>query len=89
VVSGPEGAQVSVTRPDDRTWELSAHRWAPTDLEGHRHHHEVRRRSTAVMHLDHAQCGLGNASCGPGVLPAYLLAVRPTTFTFAITPMSP
>ena len=89
VVSGPAGAQLSVTRPDDRTWELSAHRWAPTDLEGHRHHHEVRRRSTAVLHLDHAQCGLGNASCGPGVLPAHLLAVRPTTFTFAIAPMAP
>ena len=41
VVSGRAEAELSVTRSDDRTWDLSAHRWAPTDLEGHRHLHEV------------------------------------------------
>ena len=32
------------------------------------------------VNLDHAQQGIGSASCGPGVLPAYRLDPAPVTF---------
>jgi beta-galactosidase len=39
------------------------------------------------VNIDHAQNGLGSASCGPGVLPAYRLAARPTTFSLRLSPL--
>jgi hypothetical protein len=40
-------------------------------------------RDEIVLILDHAQNGLGSASCGPGVLPQYKL--HPAEFDFAVT----
>jgi hypothetical protein len=42
-----------------------------------------------VLHLDHRQCGLGNASCGPGVLDRYLLPPQPYRFTVTLVPRVP
>lgn len=87
VAKGPAGALLSAIRPDGGLLEISAHRWRPQDLAGLGHVHQIRRRSTTILHLDHVQCGLGNASCGPGVLPAYLVPPGPTTFTIALGPV--
>ena len=87
VAKGPAGALLSAIRLDAGLLEVSAHRWSATDLSGLGHMHQVRRRATAVVHLDHAQCGRGNASCGPGVLPAYFVLPVPTTFTIALGPI--
>ena len=39
------------------------------------------------LNLDYAQNGLGSASCGPGVLPAYRLSAVPATFTVVFRPV--
>jgi beta-galactosidase/beta-glucuronidase len=40
------------------------------------------------LYLDHAQCGLGSQSCGPGPLEAYLLKPAETTFTVRLRPLT-
>lgn len=53
--------------------EVSAHHYSTADLTAADHTFELQRRPEVYLYLDAAQCGLGSASCGPGVLPAYLL----------------
>jgi len=62
--------------------DFSAHRFTTADLERARHPHELALRPTITLHLDYRQNGLGSASCGPGVLPAYEL--RPEPFRFSL-----
>jgi hypothetical protein len=38
------------------------------------------QRDRIWAYLDHAQLGIGTASCGPGVLPKHRLEAVPTTF---------
>jgi beta-galactosidase len=67
----------------DPTFELTVRRWTSEDLDAARHTHELRPRDRVYVNLDVAQHGLGTASCGPGVLPAYEL--RPDrTYAFAL-----
>jgi beta-galactosidase len=46
------------------------------DLDGAKHPNEVRPRPEVVLSLDARQCGLGNSSCGPGVLQRYAVPVQ-------------
>lgn len=62
-------------------FDFSAHWQTPEDFEKARHRHELPRRPFVTLNLDHAQAGIGSASCGPGVLDPYKL--RPGEFTFA------
>ncbi len=63
------------------TFELTARRWTSEQLDDARHPTDLRPSADRIfVNLDHAEHGLGSASCGPGVLPAYRLAARPTTF---------
>ena len=39
------------------------------------------------INLDRAQQGIGSASCGPGVLPAYRLDPAPVTFSVLLDPL--
>ena len=52
---------------------VSAHHFSTQDLDKARHTYELERRDDITLNLDYAQSGLGNGSCGPGVLPQYLL----------------
>jgi len=54
------------------------------DLTAAEHIHELRRlrREEVVLNVDHRQGGLGNGSCGPGVLPQYQLT--PGEFRFQV-----
>ena len=45
------------------------------DLAAVRHQYELRPRREVILSLDARQSGLGNSSCGPGVLERY--AVMP------------
>jgi beta-galactosidase/evolved beta-galactosidase subunit alpha len=64
------------------TLAFSAHWHTPMDFEDAKHPHELVRRPFITLNLDHAQTGIGSASCGPGVLDAYQL--RPGAFDFAM-----
>lgn len=85
----PDGAFLSALAADGSRLEVSAHHLGAEDLTGRGHLHELRPRETVVLHLDHRQCGLGNASCGPGVLERYLLPPQPYRFTVTLVPRVP
>ena len=53
-----------------------------------RHTYEFKSCTTAVVSLDAATRGLGNASCGPEVMDKYELKAENTAFRFFIMPLS-
>ncbi len=58
-------------------------RWFSTEnIEKARHTYDLVRTPFITLNLDHAQNGIGSASCGPGVLPQYEL--KPEEFRFAV-----
>jgi hypothetical protein len=63
------GLLVAGTEP----FQASVHHYSAEALAKARHTYELEREETITLNIDHAQCGLGNGSCGPGVLPQYLL----------------
>ena len=81
-----DGAGWRITALDELL-NLSAHHYTVADLTAAQHMHELPRRDEITVHLDHAQCGLGNASCGPGVLPQYILPPQPYQFSLRLTPL--
>ncbi|MFH1006033.1 MAG: glycoside hydrolase family 2 TIM barrel-domain containing protein [Candidatus Latescibacterota bacterium] len=68
---------------------VSAHPFTARDLTEARHTHELKRRDIITLNLDYAQSGLGNGSCGPGVLPKYLLAPREVFYSLRFRPLWP
>ena len=65
----------------DALLNLSAHHFSAEDLTHAMHTYELIPRPEITLNVDVAQCGLGNASCGPGVLPQYMLVPQPTRFS--------
>lgn len=55
---------------------ISAHHYTALDLTDARHTTDLCRRDHITVNLDHQVSGLGNASCGPGVLAAYVVPPR-------------
>lgn len=49
----------------------SALHYTANDLDQATHTYEIKRRDDIVLSLDARHSGLGNGSCGPGVLPQY------------------
>ena len=72
-ISCPEGLYFSANRNTD------------ADLMNTRHQWELVKRPFIYVHLDITQRGLGNASCGPGTLPAYCIPQEARTFTFRLS----
>jgi beta-galactosidase len=64
---------------------LTARRWTSADLDAAGHTHELRPSDRIWLNLDHAQQGLGSASCGPGVLPEHQLHPGPITLRLALS----
>ncbi|WP_438347970.1 glycoside hydrolase family 2 TIM barrel-domain containing protein [Paenibacillus sp. FA6] len=69
-------------------FEFTARRYTSEDLEKARHTYELKERDRVFLHLDLAQNGIGSASCGPGVLPQYLLKAEGFRFQVRLTPMT-
>ena len=69
-----------------RTVNFSAHHYALRDLDEALHTPDLPHTPEIFLHLDMAQAGLGTASCGPGVLPAYKLKTAPFEFSFSLVP---
>jgi hypothetical protein len=70
------------------TLEVSAHHFTTADLTRAEHTFELERREDITLNLDHAQSGLGSASCGPGTLPQYLIEPCETEFSLRLRPFS-
>jgi beta-galactosidase len=67
---------------------VSVHHFTTQDLTEAKHTYELKRRDEVTLNLDYAQGGLGNGSCGPGVLPQYLLEPREVRFSLRLRPFS-
>jgi beta-galactosidase len=66
---------------------VSAHHFTADDLTRARHTHQLVPREEITLNLDHAQAGLGGASCGPGTLPQYRLQPAPAVFRVRLRPL--
>ena len=61
-------------------FDFSARRWTAEDLENARRPTDLHPGGRVWLNLDHAQQGLGSASCGPALPERYRVPVQPTTF---------
>jgi beta-galactosidase len=78
VLAGRDGA---VLRLEGKpTFDLTVRPWTSEQLDQARHPTDLVAGDRLWVNLDHAQQGIGSASCGPGVLPAYRLDPAPATF---------
>jgi hypothetical protein len=67
---------------------FSAHWHTPEDFTAARHTYDLKKRDFITLHLDHAHCGLGSASCGPAPLEPYQLKTGEFHFSVRLTPFS-
>lgn len=67
----------------------SAIHYTAHDLAAAKHVHELNPRAEVVISLDAKHCGLGNSSCGPGVLEAFAVHVQPYELSLALRPATP
>ncbi|MDT4933124.1 MAG: beta-galactosidase [Pseudonocardiales bacterium] len=82
---GPEGGMRIDGGP---TFELTVRRWTSEDLDVARHSSDLVAGSRVYVNVDVAQNGLGTASCGPGVLPQYVLRATPVSWRVRFVPLS-
>jgi beta-galactosidase len=68
--------------------EMSAHHYSTANITAARHTHELVWQPEVTLDLDYRQGGLGNGSCGPGVLPQYLLLPEAVSWSVQLRPLS-
>jgi beta-galactosidase len=81
-----DGAGVLVAARGE-PFAFSAIPYTVEDLAAARRWVNLSPRSEAILSIDAAQCGLGNSSCGPGVLKKYAVLPAPVTLRFVILPL--
>jgi beta-galactosidase len=67
---------------------FSAGRYTAQDLYNARHTSDLNPREEVILHLDHAQRGLGTASCGPDTHPRHRLTERRYMFAYELRLLS-
>jgi beta-galactosidase len=67
---------------------FSASHFTAADLYGAPHTCDLEPRRDVLLNLDHAQRGLGTASCGPDTAGRYRLLERSYRFTYALRPFA-
>jgi beta-galactosidase len=70
------------------TIDLTVRPWTSEQLDQARHPTDLVPGDRVWVNLDLAQQGIGSASCGPGVLPAYRLDPGPVSFAVRLLPLS-
>lgn len=73
----------------DGTLSMTALHYTAGDLERADHIHELVPRKDVHFCLDARQLGLGNGSCGPGVIEAYRVVPEPVEFGYVLRPCTP
>ncbi|HEU5158595.1 MAG TPA: glycoside hydrolase family 2 TIM barrel-domain containing protein [Streptosporangiaceae bacterium] len=84
-LTNPAGAGVRFE--GDPVFGFTARRWTSEDIDAARHPIDLVPRDAVYVNLDLAQHGIGSASCGPGVLPAYRLAAEAATLRVTLRPI--
>ena len=80
-----EGIFVDSNRP----FQFSIVPFSDVLLEKARHINELERDGLMTVHLDSEQAGVGTATCGPGLLPQYLVPLKKQSFEFTLYPVKP
>lgn len=80
--SGQAGLRVE-GHPD---FALTARRWTSEELHAAKHTPDLVAGDNVWLNVDYGLNGIGTGSCGPGVLPKYLLAAKETDFGFTLRP---
>ena len=81
-------AGVGLLAVGNQPLEVSASHFTADDLHQANHTSELDRRDEVILNLDTKQLGLGGASCGPGVLPQYLVKPGKYEFTVRLRPFA-
>jgi beta-galactosidase/evolved beta-galactosidase subunit alpha len=70
------------------TMNFSAHWYTAMDMDKAKHQTDLVKRDHITLNLDYAQCGIGSASCGPGIFEPYWLKAQETRFGVLLRPFS-
>lgn len=68
----------------DKTFQFSAIPYEDATVEKAGHINKLEKTGVTTLHLDVEQMGVGTATCGPGVLPQYLVPIKDYRFKFMI-----
>ena len=68
--------------------EFSASHYTAEDLFAGKHTYDLKARPEVILNLDYRQSGLGTNSCGPGVLPEYIIKPGRYQWNYALQPAS-
>ena len=71
----------------DATFSASVLPYSTADLCAVTHDCDLRKSGKIYLNIDAAVMGLGNSSCGPGVLKKYSIAPGPVTLNVRISPL--
>ena len=70
----------------DNPFSFSALHFTAEDLASARHNYELKPRPEIILSLDAKMSGLGNSSCGPGVLEKYSVPPRSCRLHLCFSP---
>ena len=71
----------------DQAMNFSAYPYADEDIDKARHMNELDQANFVTLNTDMHQAGLGTATCGPGVLPQYVLSEKSYAFRLMYQPI--
>ena len=77
-----------LTFRSDKHFQFGVIPFTDMNVDKATHINELKRTGVVTVHLDAEQSGVGTATCGPGVLPQYLVPVQKHTFEFMIRPLA-
>ncbi|WP_221030469.1 glycoside hydrolase family 2 TIM barrel-domain containing protein [Actomonas aquatica] len=82
-LTNPQGHGLLVVAEDTPLSATALH-FTDHDLAAQRNAYQLTPRADTVLSLDARMSGLGNGSCGPGVLSEYAVPVQPYTLHFSL-----
>jgi len=80
-----KGKGLKVSTTDEMSF--SALHYTVQDLDKANNTWELEPRKAVVLSLDAFQLGLGNSSCGPGVLKKYVPSTKPYLLNITLNPL--
>lgn len=87
-LTNASGRGLMVVAEQDAMAATALH-FTAADLDAAKHAYELKPRTETILSLDARQCGLGNGSCGPGVLEKYAVPVQPYELNLSFRPVAP
>jgi beta-galactosidase/evolved beta-galactosidase subunit alpha len=69
--------------------DMNFSRRTDAEVESATHEHLVQTAGHVVTHIDGRHRGLGNGSCGPGVLDTYVIEPLPAAWRYGLIPLDP